>query len=115
MYVRFIANVHCVRCLVVIRASQLHPYCCLLQRARVDCREVTHVRFNVVDFFSCQRDGPVHRPVGVCKGIVAKITVVIGDTGMSIESSMGLNGPFVVNLSANMLRMTAGQPSVVLT
>ena len=48
-------------------------------------------------------------------GSLAKITVVIGDTGMSIESSMGPNGPFVVNLSANMLRMTAGQPSVVLT
>ena len=48
-------------------------------------------------------------------GSQAKITVVIGDTGMSIESSMGPNGPFVVNLSANMLRMTAGQPSVVLT
>ena len=46
---------------------------------------------------------------------LAKITVVIGDTGMSIESSMGPNGPFVVNLSANMLRTTAGQPSVVLT
>ena len=38
-------------------------------------------------------------------GGLAKITVVIGDTGVSIESSMRPNGPFVVNLSANMLRI----------